>query len=459
MRQDLSQPSRRTPKHALVLGAGSSGRAAARLLRAEGARVTVVDRREDAAARAALERDGAVLQVADETALPAGDFDACVVSPGVPERSAWVAAARARGLVPVSELELGWSRFSGRTIAVTGSNGKSTMVKWLAECLQAAGQRAAPAGNYGPPVCQVVQEQPGLDWLVLEVSSFQLETMEAFRAEAALLLNLVPNHLDRHGDMDTYRAMKARLFARAEPGDHCVAHAPVLAAVRALAGGAGRWAGFGPGGDYAWRDGAVLRGAEQRLLLRGTLFDNPVLGENAAGAVAVLDGVRIPLEAAGRAAATFQPLPHRMELVGVLDGVRYVNDSKCTTLAAMAAALRMAGPRARLIAGGLLKENDLDVVKETLALQASGVYLIGRASSAMVAAWSGVVPCVLCDGLEEALERARGDARTGETVLLSPGCASFDQFSNYGERGDRFRRWVASLMDVQQANLGQGTRS
>lgn len=434
---------------ALVLGLGSSGEAAARLLRREDAAVTVIDRKLDERVRLraeALKADGVrVEQAGDE--LPRGDFAVCIVSPGVSVDDPWVRAARARHLPVLAELELGWSRFTGRVLAITGSNGKSTAVKWAAEALQAEGLSAQPAGNYGPPACRVVAAQPDLQWLVLEVSSFQLETVQHFRPDVGLLLNLVPNHLDRHHDFGTYERMKARLFARTRPGDACLVPATLEERLRSLSRGQGQWHSFGAGepADYSYREGTVWHCGEALAGLQGTYFSNDVLGGNAAGVIGALHQAGRSLEAAMAAARAFRPLPHRLELVAVKRGVRYVNDSKSTTLAALGAGLRMTGPRTRLIAGGLLKESELGGVKEMLAKHGAGVYLIGRASEQMAAAWSDVVPCHRCATLDQALAAASRDARAGETVLLSPGCASFDQFRNYEERGERFRERVGQL--------------
>ena len=433
--------------HAVVLGCGASGAAAALLLRREGAGVTVVDRVRPGAERCAELEAAGVQVMPSESELPGGAFDLCVVSPGVPVNSPWISAARARGIPVLAELELGWSRRGAgiKTIAVTGSNGKSCAVKWIAESLAASGLRVAIAGNYGPPVCQVVLEQPDLDWLVLEVSSFQLETVRDFRAEVGILLNLAPNHLDRHGDFATYRQAKARLFARTLPDDVCMVHEACAREVREDAGGAGRWFTFGGVGDFTYECGRIMRGELAVAGVEGTCFGNAVLGSNAAGVLGALSVAGLDVRASERVAKVFQPLPHRMEVVAEARGIRFINDSKATTLTALSAAVRMCGGGVRLICGGLLKEYDLLAVKEVLAQRASGVYLIGRASEQMASAWSDVVPCMKCGALDAAVTTAWREARGGEVVLLSPGCASFDQFKNFEVRGEQFRQLATSL--------------
>ncbi|MCX6998064.1 MAG: UDP-N-acetylmuramoyl-L-alanine--D-glutamate ligase [Kiritimatiellaeota bacterium] len=447
-------------RQALVCGLGSSGVAAARLLRAEGSAVTALDGDDtpELRARAAPLAAAGVRVLLGAQALPAGGADVAIVSPSLALSSPWLVELRRRGVPLLAELEFGWSRQRGRTIAVTGSNGKSTAVKWLAESLQQAGRRAAPAGNYGPPVSRVVAEQPDLDWLVLEVSTFQLETCRAFRPDIGLLLNIHPNHLDRHGDLAAYTALKARLFARATGDDLCLAPAALLDLVRALSGGRGQWRTFGltDQADFRYRDGWIWRRGRPLADLRGTRFANEVLGVAGAAVVAALDGAGLPPECAVRAARQFVPLPHRLQTVAELRGVRYVNDSKATNLAALGAALSMTPGPVRLIAGGLVKEKDFGGVKEMLAEKAARVYLIGQAAEALAAAWADAVPCTACGTLAAAVRQAGADARAGETVLLAPACASFDQFKNFEERGDRFMELVAALgVEIERTTTGK----
>ena len=463
---------------ALVLGYGRSGRAAERLLRAEECQ-TVVLTQETA--------DDAEVS----NALVATKFDVCIVSPGFGLSNPWIRAVREAEIPLLSELELGWSRHRGKTVAVTGSNGKSTAVKWICEMLQLASLKAEIGGNYGIPACETVSENPDLDWLVLEVSSFQLETVQNFRAEVAVVLNVLPNHLDRHENMDIYRRTKARIFGSslelaAKPkagvvrasipmehasatarlsekgvlpqtgstrythpgfadisqGDVCLVPANLLPQLKADLGGAKRnWITFGgtPDADYFFENGQVFQGSEPVLDLSGTLFDSPVLGSctGAAGA-ATAAACGIPKKVAEAAARVFEPLPHRLQRVGELDGVAYINDSKATNLAAVATALQAFGTGIHLIAGGLSKESDYTFIKEILAERIRSIYLTGQSSRAMYQAWSGFCPCVECGTLEKAFSAARNAAKPGETVLLSPGCASFDQFIGFEERGERF---------------------
>jgi UDP-N-acetylmuramoylalanine--D-glutamate ligase len=437
-------------RRAAVLGLGDSGAAAAELLAAEGWSVTALDAADGEALRrraAALSASGVDCRLGAQgrDALPR-DLDLAVASPGVPADSPWVRQLHADRCPVVSELELGWSRRGpAQTIAVTGTNGKSTAVKWLTETIRCGRQRVAAAGNYGPPVSAVVRARPALDWLVLEVSSFQLETVRDFRADIAILLNLQPNHLDRHGSLEEYARIKARIFRRSKPGDLCLVIREELERMRDYSGGAGRWYTFGdaPDADYRFEGGIVRHSGRDVMTVAGTYFDNPILGRAAAAVAAATESIGLSPGCAVTAARQFEPLPHRLQTVATIDGVRYVDDSKATSLAALMAALRMSGSRIRLIAGGRPKEHDFTPARELLTERVRKVYLLGEASGAMSAAWSDAVPCESCGTLDRALDAARAEAEPGDTVLLSPACASFDQFSGYAERGERFQQAVA----------------
>ena len=423
----------------LVCGAGKSGRAAALLARREGAAVTVADEGEvGAAARAELEGAGCRVEERAERA-PEGEWGVAVASPGLDVNGAFLRELAGRGVRVESEIEFGWRRWGGRTLAVTGSNGKTGVVKALAEALEASGERATACGNYGKPVCEAAAEG-GRGWLVVEASSFQLETVHDFRPDVALVVNLLPNHLDRHGDMETYGGLKARLFARQGEGDAAVVPAGLEGFFRERSGGRGRWTTFGAGGEWTWAPGRV-RGGGVEIGLEGSYFDNEVLGVNAAGLAAAAMAAGVEAETLERTLKAFQPLGHRGATVLEAGGVRWVDDSKATNLAALIAAVRMQGERrVRLIAGGRPKESDFSAAAEVLRARVSAAYLIGEAGAAMAAAWREAVPCRVCGTLEAAVEMARAEALPGESVVLAPGCTSYDQFASYGERGEAFAR-------------------
>jgi UDP-N-acetylmuramoylalanine--D-glutamate ligase len=440
--------------NALVLGAGLSGEAAALLLLARGGRVTVVDKGADEKLAASLERvrqaGGHVLLGRD--GLPAGAFDVCVASPAFERAHPWLTACRSRGIPLISELELGFGYWPGKVLAVTGSKGKSSVVKFCADTLERAGVSASPAGNYGIPLCRLALEKPGLAWAVTEVSSFQMEHTHTLKPAIAVLLNVQADHLDRHADSAEYKGLKLKLFANMD-GDGLAllpdgfdeeGRVPNAVPVRRFGAGAGcAWAYVGHA-VQGLRDGRPFH-----VRLAGSWFDNEVLGLSAAAAVAALARSGLSAQQIEHGFSAYEPLAHRVQGVGTSKrGVRFVDDSKATSLAATAAALRMVKKPVRLIAGGQLKENDLNFIKELLTQTTQKVYLIGDCSGQMCRAWASAVPCEECGTLEQAVDAAIREAQPGETVLLSPGTASFDQFNGYRERGERFTKRVRAVADL-----------
>ncbi len=432
---------------AVILGGGGSGLAAAALLHSEGAQTLVLSEPDCGFSAFQAHLSSFKPQVA-------------IVSPGFALTHAWIVELKRCGIPLLPELELGWSRFKGRTVAVTGSNGKSTVVKWLADALTQAGHPAVPCGNYGLPVSEAVMRPDQPDWLVIEVSSFQLETVQHFRPDVGVLLNVLPNHLDRHGNMDTYRNLKLRLFENMTAAGTAVlpfGFFQGLEKTREIFPGIGKKTQFTPplfpgrgilrtfgteaGAEYRFANGAV-----GPVDLSGTCFDNEVLGAAAAAVVAAGGACGLSPQALEASARDFEPLPHRMQTVAEINGVRFIDDSKATNLAAMCAAVRMVKGPVHLIAGGRPKETDLSFAKDLLAQQVSRLYLIGEASGVMQSAWGDRVSCLPCGTLEKAVSAAWSQAKPGESVLLSPACTSFDQFRSFAERGEVFVRAVDSLM-------------
>lgn len=437
-------------KTALVLGLGSSGEAAARLLMRHGARVALVD----AGSTADIERRaealrGCGVEVRTRSCeLPGGVFELCVSSPGIDSNGAWVAECRRRCIPVISELELGWRHLPGRVLAVTGSNGKSTLVKLCRDALRAAGCKAEAGANFGTPLSALAMSDPAPDWIVAEVSSFQLETVDVFSPDVAILLNINPNHLDRHGTMEEYRAMKLRIFRRMADGQTAVVPQDGLDEVSPAIPSACRRSTFGLAAqaDFRYAKGIIESTAlTMPVNVCGTAFDNEVMGLTAAACVAAMSGCGVDPQCVAQAARDFERLPHRMQTVAVIRDVTFVNDSKATNLAALAAALQMGGCPVRLIAGGLLKEKDLDGIKKILVKRVRGVYVIGKYSHQMASAWRDAVPCKVCAGLKDAVDQAWKEAKAGEMVLLSPGCASFDQFKSFEDRGEQFVEMVLQI--------------
>jgi UDP-N-acetylmuramoylalanine--D-glutamate ligase len=449
-------------RRALVYGLGVSGVAAARLLRARGVEVVGVDARP----RAALVLGGlgddpgvTLLAGADPPALPAvagPPIDAVVVSPGVPPDRPLVADARRRGLPVVAEVELAFPLLAGPVVAITGSNGKSTTTAMTGAMLRAAGFAVEVCGNIGEAVSARVDGPPGRVFVV-ELSSFQLEAVDTFRPRAAALLNLAPDHLDRHGGMGAYAAAKRRLFARQGEGDVAVLNADdPEAAATALAATAARRRSFSRLG--AVEDGCFVAGDRVVEAAPGAppadLFDRadvPVAGahnlENAMAAALLARALGAAAAAIRGGLAGFRGLPHRMERVADHRGVLWYDDSKGTNAAATAKSLAdLPDGRVHLILGGRAKGEDPRVLAPLVALKARRVYLIGEAADDFARALGGAAPCERAGTLERAVAAAAAAARPGDVVLLSPACASFDQFRNYAHRGERFRELVGEVV-------------
>jgi UDP-N-acetylmuramoylalanine--D-glutamate ligase len=361
----------------------------------------------------------------------------CVIkSPGVPQQAPVIAAARERGIPVIGELELAWRLLPNEFVAVTGTNGKTTTVELLGAIHREAGVAAAVAGNVGTPLTSLVGEiDPGAV-VICEASSFQLEDTAEFAPEGAVLLNVAPDHLDRHGTLDAYLAAKLQVFAR--QGNDDVAVAPVGLGVEDL-GGCARRVCFGPGGELddragqLWWDEQPLIAHEQ-IRLRGA--HNRA---NAAAAAAIALARGIDPDAVRAALAAFAGVEHRLEEVATVDGVLYVNDSKATNVDSTLVALAsFEGEPVHLILGGGGKGQDFMPLREPAA-RCAGVYLIGTDGPAIGAQ---IGTGLECGDLATAVGRARAAARPGEVVLLSPACESYDQFDSYEHRGRAFKELV-----------------
>jgi UDP-N-acetylmuramoylalanine--D-glutamate ligase len=426
----------------LVLGAGISGTSAAAFCARLGARVVLAD--EGAQADLAGLPAGVELRFAQPFPDPA-DFDLVVPSPGVPP-----ARYRARARRVWGDIELAARALSVPIAAVTGTNGKSTTVRLLEAMLRSAGLRARAAGNVGDAALGLVGEP--LDVAVLEVSSFQLETIESFRPRVAVLLNLTPDHLDRHGDLAGYLAAKARIFENQTADDVAILNANP--AFDALAGRLrARVLRFAARGSVArgacWDGDAVLLrgtgGAPLRIPLEGLPRPSGPLRENLLAALLAAQALGAePAKALG-ALASFQALPHRTELVAERGGVRWVNDSKATNPGAAVAALALETSPVVWIAGGKDKGLDFDELAQAPLAGVRVALLIGAAARRIAEALASKVAVEPVATLEAAVARAAALARPGDVVLLSPACASFDQFRNFEHRGERFRELVRAL--------------
>ncbi len=439
----------------VVLGFRKSGRAAARLLTDAGAIVRVTDSAPlDDLGVTADDVPGGVEWIgrSDDAVLASADL--VIASPGVPPSSPLLAAALERGLPVRSELELGWWFTDAPTIAITGTNGKTTTTELVGAMGRAAGRSTLVAGNVGTPLSSAAGSVPEL--IVLEVSSFQLFLCRDFRPHVGAVLNLTSDHLDWHPDFDHYAAAKRNLFARQEPHDAAVlnlADAEVMERFTEL-----------PGETFGFREtpaperGAYIR--DERLTFRLGDDPEPVFSltewtlpgshnrENLLAAALCARLIGLPDDAVREGARTFSGMPHRMEPVGEIDGVRWINDSKSTNPGSLEKALDPEEPTI-LIAGGVTKGVDFRPARDAVAAGAQLVLLIGEGAAEMESAWSGATRLEVVGNLETAVAVARSEARAGHRVLFSPGCASFDQFENYVHRGDSFRELVRRMMEVE----------
>jgi len=441
--------------HALVAGAARSGIAAARLLRRHGLAVTLCDRRSEdsapAAARA-LASDGVrCVWGRDDAGLLAG-HDFVVWSPGFALDHPLAMAARAADVPLIGELELGFRAARAPLVCVTGTNGKSTTTDLVGALLRVAGREVAVCGNIGRAICEVAESVSPAGLLVVEVSSFQLETVDRLHPTIATWLNLTPDHLDRHGSLAAYGAMKQRLFARQTEEDWAVLNAddPEVISRRTGAGTAAAFSVAHPVDEGAFcEDGTLVlarRGGRERLLPRAELrLPGPHNLANALAALATVLPLEPGNEALRRVLREYAGLEHRLEPAGEVNGVRFVNDSKATNTDSMRVALQSFATPVVLIAGGRDKGQDFKPLGGLVRTAVRHLVLIGEGAGAMAAAWPGVPQqraATLADAVRMAYEAA---LPVGATVLLSPGCASFDMFQDYEDRGRRFKEEVARL--------------
>jgi UDP-N-acetylmuramoylalanine--D-glutamate ligase len=416
-----------TPRRVLVVGLARSGEAAALALRDRA--VAVVghdhDRALDPDRVGRLAAAGVEVHLGEEDETLLRGVDAVVKSPGVPRENALVGSARAAGVPVWSEIELGARLLANPLVGVTGTNGKTTTSALLGEMLHAAGRPVEVAGNIGRPLTSLVGRVAPEAWVVCELSSFQLEDVDTLRPRVAVLLNLEPDHLDRHGTLEAYRDAKLKIFRRQQRDDVAV----VPRGFGALPG-EGRRVEFA--GDDALPSEPLIPGLHNR--------------ENAAAATAAARAVGVRDPAIADALRAFPGVPHRIEQVAFVDGVRYVNDSKATNVAAALRALAaLEGPR-HVILGGRGKRESYAPLAAALR-PGDRVYLIGEAAEEIGAALAETgVHLERAGDLDTAVRRAAAAARPGDVVLLSPACASFDQFESFEHRGDAFRDLVDELV-------------
>ena len=442
-----------TAVHA-VIGLGASGQSCVRYLRGQGLAVVAFDSRADAPGAAAVRRAHPEVEVVTG-ALDAARLAGCgqlVISPGVPLDQPAFAAARAAGVALLGDIELFARAARAPLAAITGTNGKSTVTTLVADMLATAGRDVRSGGNLGPPALDLLHSREP-DCYVLELSSFQLELTTSLAPAVAAILNITPDHLDRHGSFEAYVAAKARILERA---DIAVLNAddPVVDALPVR----GKRLSFTLGAPGPARFGLRREGA--RTWLAGPEADLIALDElamagmhnvaNALAAAAMAQALGADDASVAQVLRSFRGLRHRAESAGTVDGVRYINDSKATNPGAAIASIEgLLGDRdGVLIAGGEAKGATFEAFAEVVARRAHTVVLLGRAARDIERALAGRCDCLVATDMPAAVQAARHAARAGDTVLLSPACASLDMFANYAERGELFVAAVAALEEA-----------
>jgi UDP-N-acetylmuramoylalanine--D-glutamate ligase len=401
--------------NALVLGLARSGQAAALALARRRERVVAVDRSTEVDA-GRLEAAGVEVHLGSEETSLLDGIEVVIKSPGVPNDAPLVIAARERGIDVWSEVELGARLLANPILGVTGTNGKTTTSELLGAMLG-----APVAGNVGRALTELDGKVDADEWIVCELSSFQLEDIEQFRPRIAVLLNLEPDHLDRHGSFAAYRQAKLRIFENQTREDTAVVPR-----------------GFAEAGE-----GRRIEFSREDALPAEPRIPGAHNRENAAAATAAARAVGVADERIAEALRTFPGVPHRLEEVAEIDGVRYVNDSKATNAAAARRAIASYNEALHVILGGLGKNESYGELAADLRAKGARAYLIGAAADELAAALQS--PYERSGDLRTAVRAAAAAAQPGEIVLLSPACASYDQFENFEQRGDEFRRLVAEL--------------
>ena len=441
----------------LVVGLGKSGLAAVRLAASRGARVIVTDARskeELGSAVGEVEALGAEVMAGGTPAALADGVDLLILSPGVPMDLPLLVEARDRDVTIWGEVELAWRFCRGRILGITGSNGKSTVTSMAGTILRTAGIPGGTGGNLGPPLTDLLESDGPEAVHAVELSSFQLESIQAFRPQGAVVVNLSPDHLDRYPSFESYVQAKSRILAAQDPGGFAILNADDPESARLKEAVRGRLYHFSTRTKLekgAWLEdgiltlateagaGAPLVGAE--LSVPGEHNQANALAAALAcallgcGREAIVDGLR-----------SFRALPHRLQHVATIGGVDFYDDSKATNLAAASRALQSFPPgRVHLILGGRDKGADWGSLAPLIRRFARRVLLVGEAVPAIRSGLAETVPLVECRTVPEAVDRGLKGARGGDVVLLAPGCASFDQYRSFEERGEDFRRAVESM--------------
>src|SRR5438874_3443653 len=443
-------------KRVLVVGLGRSGVAAAFFLKDQGARVTVSDARTEAELQkeipALLDR-GISLEAGRHGERTFRDQDLNVVSPCVPSDQPQLQQARALGIPIIGEVDLACRFLQGKIIAITGSNGKTTTTTLVGEILSKSGKKTLVGGNIGTPVISLAGQSSPDTLVVLEISSFQLETIQQFHPWIAAILNITPDHLDRHRTFQAYVDAKARIFENQQPDDFAVLNAddPAGAGLKSKVKSTLHWfsrkqqvenGAYLKNGQIVFRSG----GRETQVLL---VSDIRLKGahnlENVLAAVCVTMIAGCEPQQVRQAVAEFQGVEHRLEQAAIVNGVAFYNDSKATNVDATIKALESFPGNIHLILGGKDKGSDYTVLNALLRQRVKRVYTIGAAAEKIESQVKDAAEIVHAESLDSAVQRASASAQPGDIVLLAPACASFDQFRNYEQRGKVFKALVQRL--------------
>jgi UDP-N-acetylmuramoylalanine--D-glutamate ligase len=442
-------------KRLLVVGLARTGLVTSLFAAAYGATVTATDEKSESELREAAERlrnAGVTLELGTHNATLFTQQDLIVVSPGVPAKLPQLELARSRGIPVWSEIELAWRFLRGRLVAVTGSNGKTTTTALIAHILRSASIPTLVGGNIGTPLLSLVETSTDSTVTVAEVSSFQLETIDSFRPEIGVLLNLTPDHLDRHASFDEYAAAKMRMFDNQIDRDTAVLNADDPEVARRMPT---RPQVYWFSREKRVAQGTFLRDGQVFFRAHGSEFalarrdQIPLRGEHnvenvlAACAAAYLAGADPAAIAAG--VKSFRAVEHRLEFVAEIGGVSYYNDSKATNVDAAVKAIEAFPGSLFVILGGKDKGSPYTPLREPLRTRAKAALLIGAAAEKIAADLQDAVPYIHADTLDRAVQLAAEGAQRGDTVLLAPACSSFDQFENYEHRGRAFKELVVRL--------------
>jgi UDP-N-acetylmuramoylalanine--D-glutamate ligase len=443
-------------KRVLVVGLGRSGVASALFLRSRGARVTVSDAKSEEQLRAeipVLLDHGIAVETGRHGERTFQNQDLIVVSPGVPVDAQPLVQARALGEHVIGEIELASEFLPGPIVAITGSNGKTTTTTLVGEILVQGGLKTLVGGNIGTPAISLVEGATADSITVLEVSSFQLETIRKFRPKVAVVLNITPDHLDRHRTFEAYANAKARLFENQHSDDFAVLNADDPTCVEMAARTRAQVFWFSRKREL--EQGAFVRKGSVHLRRDGTdrqvmqISEIPLKGahnvENVLAAICTGELMRCPPEAIAKAVREFKAVEHRLEYVATVRGVEYYNDSKATNVDATIKALESFPGNIHLILGGKDKGSDYTVLNSLLRERVKAVYTIGAAAEKIQSHVRGAATIVSSGTIESAVKQASAAAQSGDVVLLAPACASFDQFQNYEHRGRVFKEFVLAL--------------